>query len=371
MCAFYFAVQQFGAFRNLVQECQKSLERQARNLAATPSGQDLTTGLLEEYNNAKLAKYHQAAADRLKIALNRVLKGDEHLPPWGPPLLPGDAPIEQVDAWIFPAPWMAIEGSTTGDRIMIAKATPGDPTIRPRVIWTEDAARAGLPSSRAPFWRFHRSVTTVATIACGRMARAGRTLAVGAASSSAARVSASQATNVSNSTAHMGEYVATATRGNAAQEPNEYIPPTITRSTGTPRAAVASTAIATAMSSSRPNVPPTRRALRSIFRSDDGAGAASSDTGRGYVPLAGGRLVRSTAPASPPRPPARHQEAGSPRSVAAARLKDQEELRIGNLPRPISSRSVATRYLTAAPTHSGAVPSLLRPKESEYCPPRL
>lgn len=97
-------------------------------------------------------------------------KGDKQLPPWGPLLLPGDAPIKEIDEWIFPAPWTVVEGSDPTPSIRIAKATPKDPTIRSRVIATADAARAGVPPPTAVFWRINRAVTAPATKACEKMA---------------------------------------------------------------------------------------------------------------------------------------------------------------------------------------------------------
>jgi hypothetical protein len=117
MCAFHFATRNQKVFRNLAHERQRKLERQSVIMQRQQSEQGLTTGLLEEHNNTKLMEETQAVAQRLRIPLSLIEKGNKHLPPWGPPLIPGDARIEEVDEWIFPAPWVITNGSGPKDSI--------------------------------------------------------------------------------------------------------------------------------------------------------------------------------------------------------------------------------------------------------------
>jgi hypothetical protein len=323
----------------------------------------------------------QAAAQRLKVALDRVQKGHEHLPPWGPPLLPGDAPIDELDEWIFPVPWMPIDSSESGNYIKMATATPGDPMIRSRIVPIENAARAGIPSATAVFWRTERRATAPGTLACERIAREGTALARAASSSRAqagpsparapsgvtARVSAPPTTGASRDTSRMVTPQTTATPRSTAQTPKYYVPPSITNPTR-PVGAATPPATAAASGTARANAPQAGRALGSTGE------ATSDDTAGGRIPPPGGRS-RSHAPSDSPPLSTRRPGTEPSKDLAStgARTSEQKPQLRGE---PTSSSgSVPTRYgsygpreegraPTAAPTRSGARPPVRRPRES-------
>ncbi|ERF74371.1 hypothetical protein EPUS_02058 [Endocarpon pusillum Z07020] len=239
MCAFYFAAAHNRAFNNLAHKHLKQLERQCENLYVSQMEENLCTSLLQAHDRAELLQETQNAAQRLQLALSRVTKGDKHLPPWGPPLLSRDRPIEQVKEWTFPLPWTIIHDKDPKLYIKVAIATPWDPRIHSEEAFPSDAAELGvLPPTAVP-WGVEKVDTAPATVACEAIARAGAALATAAssarveagvvptratsrraaqvggvwtapASSSPARVGASQAVTASRGAARAVGYPATA-----------------------------------------------------------------------------------------------------------------------------------------------------------------
>jgi hypothetical protein len=363
MCAFYFAAAYSGAFYNMAHRYQEYLERQTEELSATQSGQDMTTGLLQDYNNARLLEATQAAAQRLKVALDRVQKGNEHLPPWGPPLLPGDARIEELDEWIFPVPWMPTDSSESGNYIRMATATPEDPTIRSRIVPIEHAARADIPPATAAFWRTERRATAPGTLACERIAREGTALARAASSGraqagpsatrapsgGAARVSAPPTTGASRDISRIATSQATVTPGTTAQTPNYYVPPSMTNPTRRVGAATPP-ATAAARGTARANVPQAGRALGST------AEATSDDTARGRIPPPGGRS-RGNAPADSPPSSSRRPGTEPSKDLASAGARTSEQKPQLRVEPTSSSGNVPTRYGSYGPREEGRAPS--------------
>ena len=209
MCAFYFAAQRHQGFQSLAHEHQNKLERQSQILAATPGRQNPTTKLFADPKVAKCPRDLQAAAQRLKVPFDRVQRGDKQLPLWDPLLLPGDAPIQEIDQWIFPAPWTVIEGRDPTASIRIAKSTPKDPITRSRIIETSGAL-AGVPPPATVFWKTHRGVKAPATKVCEKMDVACAAPAT-AASNSAARGGPSLARAASGTKPHVHEAPARST----------------------------------------------------------------------------------------------------------------------------------------------------------------
>lgn len=203
MCAFYFAAAHNRAFDNLARRHLKQLERQCENLYVSQMEENLCTSLLQAHDRAELLQETQNAAQRLQLALGRVRKGDKHLPPWGPPLLSGDRPVEQVKEWTFPLPWTIIHDKDPWLYIKVAIATPWDPRIHSEEAFPSDAAELGvLPTTAVP-WGVERTDTAPATVACEAIARAGAALAT-AASSARAEAGAVPTRATSRGTAQAG-----------------------------------------------------------------------------------------------------------------------------------------------------------------------
>ncbi len=185
MCAFYFAAAHNKAFNNLAHKYLKQLQRQSEGLYVSQMEENLCTSLLQAHDRAKLLQETQEAAQRLQLALNRIWKGDKHLPPWGPPLLPGDRPVEQVKEWSFPIPWTVVLEKDPKSYIIVATATTSDPNIRSREGRPEDAAKLGIFQPTAVFWGAKQTDVAPATVACEAIDRAGAALATAASSSKA------------------------------------------------------------------------------------------------------------------------------------------------------------------------------------------
>jgi hypothetical protein len=337
MCAFYFAAQHDKVFQGMAHQYQRQLERQSDRTSTTRSGQGRTTGPFQHHNNPLLGEATQAAAQRLKVALSRVEKGDQYLPPWGPPLLPQDAPIQEVDEWIFPIPWMVIHDSASDDLIRIATATAEDPTICSRIMPIGAAARAGVPPRNAPFWSIDRKMAAPAVAACFKIANRGAALAKAASSNTAqggpssavrtsegaARTGAAATSSATGSTVRIGRTATPANVESTARGSNQYVPPPLITSRRTAEAGPF-TATATAATLVRPNIPPSRR---------EAATAARRNV-----------LTKATK---------------------AEKLKPNESANVTSKPGLSSPRSRARPSSSAASIQPGAQPSLRQPRDPQ------
>ncbi len=261
MCAFYFAAAHNKAFNNLAHKHLKQLQQQSEKLYVSRMEENLCTSLLQAHDRAKLLQKTQEAAQRLQVALSRVWKGDHHLPPWGPPLVPGDRQVEQIEEWSFPIPWTVVAGKNPKSHIRVATATASDPKIRSIEVQPEDAVKFGILQPTAVFWGAKQTDEAPATAACEAIDRAAAAVAT-AASRSRAKAGTGRGRATPRGAAQAGgARAASGSSGAARGSPSQAVPAsrTAARAVGTP-------ATATPGASARVSPGSTAEALESKLR---------------------------------------------------------------------------------------------------------
>jgi hypothetical protein len=199
MGAFHNAVKDDPTFRRMAWYLQTELAKEAEilakkhkemgwklELAGLEPREGLELGLLEEDKSAELVAEAEDAALRLKIALGRVLLERKHLPPWGPPLIQGDEPVEEVHDWTIVASYTTGQDGLKSPTLALLpgpsqagarSSDTGDGYVPPPLTRPGKATRADMPVPTAVSESATQAKVTPRSTSLGRlMARSDETV---------------------------------------------------------------------------------------------------------------------------------------------------------------------------------------------------